>query len=64
MPFGRGSSFWIKVDHIANPTPAFLKATKQLQPGKAPGPDGIPAEIFKAGGDALTTRLALLLQSF
>ena len=30
---------------------------KQLQTGKAPGPDGIPAEVFKAGGETLITHL-------
>ena len=40
------------------------KAIKQLQAGKAPGPDGIPPEIFKEGGDAITTKLTELMQQF
>ena len=32
-------------------------AIKQLQTGKAPGPDGIPAEVFKASGETLITHL-------
>ena len=27
------------------------KAVQQLSSGKAPGRDGIPAEVYKAGGD-------------
>ena len=39
-------------------------AIKQLQAGKAPGPDGIPAEIFKVGGETLITHLTKLFQLF
>ena len=31
-----------------------VKAIEQLQTGKAPGPDGIPSEIFKVGGEVFT----------
>ncbi|CAH1245993.1 Hypp7629 [Branchiostoma lanceolatum] len=40
------------------------KAIKQLQGGKAPGPDGIPSEILKEGGEAVTAKLTELLQMF
>lgn len=33
------------------------KAIEQMSSGKAAGPDGIPAEIFKCGGKILTARL-------
>ena len=39
-------------------------AIKQLQTGKAPGPDGIPAEVFKASGETLITDLTRLFQVF
>ena len=40
------------------------KAIKQLQAGKAPGPDRIPPEIYKEGGDAVQVKLNELLQQF
>ena len=39
-------------------------AIKQLQTGKAPGPDGIPAEVFKRGGNTLISHLTRLFQVF
>ena len=39
-------------------------AIKQLKTGKAPGPDGIPAEVFKAGGETLNTNLTRMFQVF
>ncbi|XP_063598682.1 uncharacterized protein LOC134775152 [Penaeus indicus] len=45
-------------------TAETVAAVKQLQTGKAPGPDGIPAEVFKAGGEALITHLTRLFQVF
>ena len=41
-----------------------LKAISQLQTGKSPGPDGIPPEIYKAGGEAIVNRLTSLFQAF
>ncbi|KAI8494385.1 hypothetical protein Bbelb_276110 [Branchiostoma belcheri] len=38
------------------------KAIKQIQGGKAPGPDGIPPEVLIEGGGAVTARLKELLQ--
>ena len=32
--------------------------------GKAPGPDGIPAEVFKAGGETIITHLTSMFQVF
>lgn len=40
------------------------KAIKQLQVGRAPGPDGIPPEIFKEGGETVATKLTELMQLF
>ena len=37
------------------------KAIEELQSGKAAGPDGIPPEVFKAGGPALVKRLTEFL---
>ena len=37
------------------------KALKQLKPGKAPGPDGIPPEVLKDGGLILRQELHKLL---
>ncbi|XP_063586262.1 uncharacterized protein LOC134763626 [Penaeus indicus] len=45
-------------------TAETVAAVKQLQTGKAPGPDGIPAEVFKAGVEALITHLTRLFQVF
>ena len=39
------------------------KAIKALSTGKAPGADAIPAEIFKAGGMVLVTKLTELFSS-
>ena len=35
-----------------------------MKSGKASGPDGIPAEVIKAGGSQLTEQLFLLIQRF
>ena len=37
--------------------PSKAKAIKLLQSGKAPGEDGIPAEIYKHGGEAIISHL-------
>ena len=39
-------------------------AVKQMSCEKAPGPDAIPAEVFKPGGPALPTKLTELFKSF
>ncbi|XP_078593825.1 uncharacterized protein LOC144871797 [Branchiostoma floridae x Branchiostoma japonicum] len=39
------------------------KALKQTTPGKAPGADGIPADIYRNGGDALLEKLTSLFRS-
>ena len=39
-------------------------AIKQLQTGKAPGPDGIPAEVFETSGETLITHLTRMFQVF
>ena len=44
--------------------PHLTQQSKQLQTGKAPGPDGIPAEVFKAGGETLITHLTRMFQVF
>ena len=37
-----------------------VKAIKLLSPGKAPGSDAIPAEIYKAGGTPVTKKMTEL----
>ena len=37
-------------------------AVSEMRNGKAPGSDGIPAEIYKHGGDALLCRLHALFK--
>ena len=51
-------------DTIADPPTIeeVEKALKQTTPGKAPGADGIPADIFKNGGQALLDKLTSLFQ--
>ncbi|CAB4027550.1 Hypothetical predicted protein, partial [Paramuricea clavata] len=46
-------------EHLADrPTKAEIrKAIKLLQSGKAPGEDGIPAKIYKHGGEAIISHL-------
>lgn len=39
------------------------KAVKQLSCGKAPGPDAIPAEVYKAGGPVMMQKMTVLFQS-
>jgi hypothetical protein len=43
--------------------PETEKAIKALSSGKAPGPDAIPAEVYKNGGRLLTQTLTQLFQS-
>ncbi|XP_076045788.1 uncharacterized protein LOC143028030 [Oratosquilla oratoria] len=48
-------------------TPSFtetLKACNSLKNNKAPGPDGIPGELFKFGGHIVMKRLHLMIQIF
>jgi len=40
-----------------------IKAVKQTTPGKAPGADGIPADIYRNGGDVLLEQLTVLIRS-
>lgn len=39
------------------------KAIKQMTTGKAPGPDAIPAEVYKTGGETICSQLTCLFQS-
>ena len=39
------------------------KAIKQMTSGKAPGPDAIPAEVYKTGGETIRNQLTSLFQS-
>jgi len=39
------------------------KAIKQMTTGKAPGPDAIPAEVYKTGGKTIHSQLTSLFQS-
>ena len=54
------------VEQLADPptTEEVLEAIRRLQPGKAPGPDGIPPEIFKEGGPHIAQELTSLFQLF
>lgn len=38
------------------------KAIKQLQVGKAPGPDRMPPKVYKEGGDSVAAKLTELIQ--
>ena len=38
------------------------KATKQMTSGKAPGPDAIPAEIYKTVGEPICSQLTSLYE--
>ncbi len=40
------------------------KVIKQMSTGKAPGPDAIPAEVFKSGGLSLIHKLTAVFQLF
>ena len=42
----------------------MAKAIAGLKDGKAPGGDGIPAEVWKHGGDNLFSRLHQLITNF
>ena len=47
------------IDLIQPPTVSEVyRAVNQMASGKAPGTDGLPAEVFKAGGPNLITKLA------
>jgi len=39
-----------------------LRAVNQMSSGKAPGPDGLPPELFKSGGPDIVSKLPLLYQ--
>ena len=39
------------------------KAIKQMTSGKAPGPDTIPVEVFKTGGETIRSQLTSLFQT-
>ena len=39
------------------------RAIKQMASGKAPGPDGLPPELFKSGGQDIVEKLVTLYQS-
>ncbi|XP_069998486.1 uncharacterized protein [Penaeus vannamei] len=55
----------IRSDLGIPPTEAELTlALKLLSNGKAPGADGIPAEVFKKGGHALHHKLLVLFQTY
>jgi len=46
------------------PTSAeVIKAVKQTTPGKAPGADGIHADIYRNGGDVLLEQITFLFRS-
>jgi len=41
-------------------TTEVVRAVNQMGTGKAPGPDGLPAELFKAGGPEMINKLVTL----
>ena len=55
-----------QIDHLAiAPSIEEVKeAIQLLQTGKAPGPDGIPPEVYKEGGPAMLSSLTSLFQLF
>ena len=54
----------VNMDLIQPPTVVEVhRAVNQMATGKAPGTDGLPAEVLKAGGPNLTTKLAQLFQN-
>ncbi|XP_072167310.1 uncharacterized protein [Diadema setosum] len=58
----------VSLDDSPPPPPEHLaetkKSIKQLQVGEAPGPVGIPSEIFNEGGEAIAIKLTELIQQF
>ncbi|KAL8581287.1 hypothetical protein ACOMHN_028313 [Nucella lapillus] len=47
----------------AKPSYEVNEAIKQMTTGKAPGPDAIPAEVYKTGGETIRNQLTSLFQS-
>ena len=45
------------------PNEEVSKAIKQMTSGKAPGPDAIPAEVYKMGGETIRSELTNLFQT-
>uniref|UniRef100_A0A8C5PLD5 Reverse transcriptase n=1 Tax=Leptobrachium leishanense TaxID=445787 RepID=A0A8C5PLD5_9ANUR len=57
----------VDINHSLDAPPTNTEtqqAISQLSSGKAPGSDGIPAEVYKDGGTVLVDKLTLLFQSF
>lgn len=53
----------VHLDRVPNCT-EVTKAIKQQAAGKAPGPDGIPPEVYKCGGDHMAVTLTKLFRVF
>ncbi|KAL8596595.1 hypothetical protein ACOMHN_034966 [Nucella lapillus] len=53
----------INTELDAQPSYEVNKAIKQMTTGKAPGPDAIPAEVYKTGGETIRNQLTSLFQS-
>ena len=56
---------WDTNDDLMQPpySSEVLRAINQMSSGKAPGPDGLPPELFKSGGPDIVNKLVTLYQS-
>jgi len=60
-----GASFRVWSLFVSQPPDSgeVLRAINQMSSSKAPGPDGLPPELFKSGGSDIVNKLTSLYQS-